>query len=182
MTATVISLISLFVAVGTFVLYFLTYRRDARIENENHLFKEKLTVYREIIEKMCPLIDYAAEFKLDLEDGGLADLSFRATRSEFLDNMQQAEEDAVDYITKHAIVVPENIVQALREFLFYDLQGFIFSTDSKIIEKHLDEYFSKADKVHDLMQEDLSVKGLNKSLALRIGARTYSIKKRIDSN
>lgn len=172
MTATIISLFSLFVAIGTLALYFLTYRRDARFENENHLFKEKLIVYRDIIEKICPLIDSAAEFKMEFRDGDPSDIRFEKIRNEFLDDMQEAEEDAVDYITKHGMIVPENIIKALEEFLFYDLRQSVHSSDKKIIEEHLNKYLDRADKVHDLMQEDLSLKGLNKSLALRIGART----------
>lgn len=156
----------------------LTYRRNRRLDNENHLYRIKIEAYSRILSEITVLLnrlqDYVKHFKNNFGDPNLPiereyEISSMATE---VDNLIFSFDESV---TKNSLVVSKDIVSKLSQFslkLFSEqVPDFNIKTTDNTIEI-LDDFIADiilaANEINESMRKDLSIDELNLSLYRRI--------------
>ena len=157
----------------TALILVLTYRRNRRIELENHFFKLKFDAYAEIVYEMESLFSRIRLVISDLDsairmENTMADEKLKTLGEEI--DKAIIESDLL--ITKHSIFFSENSVNYLGQFS-RNLYGYYTSaaTQENLLEK-INEYYDLqldlANKANIEIRKELKFEILNKALFQRI--------------
>jgi hypothetical protein len=165
----IFSIFAVVVSIGSFIIAMLSFNRNKRFENENHLYKIKMEKYHELVIKMSDIL-LSFDTKLDL-----ADFTLKNQTKENIDSLLEAAEEIDEevvvfgyYVSSHTLVYPKSIVQYLENFVDYLGDSDIEEGETKKQKGIIENCYGLADKILDAMRKDLNIDELNISLFKRI--------------
>lgn len=167
---------TLFFSLGALVFSLLTFMRGRRFDNANHLYKVKLETYNKILVELNRILskfqDQIFETQQILKnptDENLAKLESLA---------DEADDFAFrfnDFFVENSLVIPMNVLNTLSKFRDKLMDSGLVDTytsdlDSYILEigKVHDDLLNDADKINELLRQDLHIEVLNTSLYKRL--------------
>jgi len=174
----VISSIAVLVSGLAALFSFLTYRRNRKLENENHIFKLKIEAYSIILSELNTLIN---AFQKHLNKAKTF-ISKRNTNDLDEDNIDDSANEVDDLcfkfddtIVSNSLILPENILRSLEKISKKIMNEETVDSLSenrneafKRLDLMINEIISDANKLNDSMRKDIKIVELNLSLYKRI--------------
>lgn len=147
----------------------LTYRRNRRIENENHLFKTKTEIYNTLTRKAYELVhfyeDAYLEVKFAINVGNPKQIDFDKYSDEIDIKGYNFEKEAA----LHSLLLPIKVLDSIDEFVDAVIYG--ESPEELTLDtmrKTLLIVYEKVEVLINDFRKDLNVEVLNESLFRRI--------------
>src|SRR6476620_3647120 len=169
MTVQYLTLLSILVASGAFAISALTFRRNRRFENENHLYNLKTDTYNHLTRKVYELVAFYEDvyFKTKdlLENGNGEKIDFDSLTDDIDLKGYHLEKE----VACQSLLLPATVLASLEDFL--DLVIYDAPEEGPSLEYMNDtlvRIYSKAEEVINAFRLDLNVNQLNASLFRRI--------------
>lgn len=169
-TSDTLSAGALIISLSALVFSFFTYVKDRKRNNQDQIFQEKLTSYKELLHlarttylKFFDIIDYIQYFNGDQNQWNKKYNKISGSYYGLAFEFKYA-------LSKVSFIIPENICNELFE-LEFALTHFVTSgyhQDSELSMKAYDSLDERIDSIENLIKSDLSVNKLNLSLTKRI--------------
>jgi len=170
------SLITIIISSGALLFSFLNYRRNSRIDNENHLYKLKMDIYSKILFELGELIEKIDEHYLDLKDYSEGEISL--SKEEILEMEEELEDVCYafnNFITANSLVLPKDIIATLEKLCDDTIKKQFEINYQKLNHQALqhlnnltDDLINKANSINELMRKDLQIEKLNILLYKRL--------------
>ena len=156
----------------------LTYKRNRRLENENHLYRTKMDSYAIILGEITTFLNRLQDYVRQFKEYGNTALESTTSINE-INVLAKNVDDLIfafdESITKNSLVISQNVLDKLNLFslkLFgTEIPKAHLSKQEQIAEK-LDNYVAEvivdANDINKLMRRDLNIDELNLSLYRRI--------------
>jgi len=156
----------------------LTYRRNRRLENENHLFKLKVDAYAKILSELNSLVNNIQRH-VNSARSVLSNQNIKNRDEDKIDDSADEVDDLCfkfdDTIVANSLIMPENIISVLENISDKIMNGETVDSLSenpketlKKLDEVLNELISDGNNLNDLMRKDLKIAELNLSLYKRI--------------
>jgi hypothetical protein len=169
MTVQYLTLLSFLVSGGAFIISALTFRRNRRLENENHLYKLKTDTYNLLTRKVYELVafyeDVYFKAKDQVESGSMEKIDFDRLADDIDLKGYYLEKE----VACQSLLLPATVLTTLEDFL--DLVIYDAPEEEPTLEYMNDtllRIYSKAEEVINTFRVDLNVNQLNASLFRRI--------------
>lgn len=169
MTIQYLTLLSFLVSSGAFTISALTFRRNRRFENENHLYKLKTDTYNHLTRKIYELVAFYEDvyFKAKdlVENGSGEKIDFDSLADDIDLKGYYLEKE----LACQSLLIPATVLSSLEDFLdlvIYDTPEEEVSLE--YMNDTLVRIYSKAEEVINAFRVDLNVNKLNASLFRRI--------------
>ena len=171
---TILTIISIIAA--TFSI--LTFKRNKRLENENHLYRIKMDSYSKILQELTTLINRLQDYLKQFKDYSLLDFKSAITNDE-INKLAKRIDDLIfafdESVSKNSLVISKEILLELNLFslkLFgTEIPEAYQSKQEQLLEKMDDgiaEIIIDVNNINELMRKDLNIDELNLSLFKRI--------------
>jgi hypothetical protein len=164
-----LTLLSLMIAAGALIITTLTYRRNRRLENENHIYKIKTEVYGQLTQKAYELVNYYEdayfEIKEALETANPKQIDFDKYADDIDLKGYRFEKEAA----ANSLLLPQKVLDSLEDFIDSVLYG--EEPEGEKLEAMHETLLLVYEKVETLINDfrsDLNVQMLNESLFRRI--------------
>ncbi len=169
-------ILTLTASFGALIFSFLNYRRSRKMENENHIFKQKIELYSKILSQANSVLNELNSIvrqsreelvrSQDLSKSRLKDLAIKADKVSF---------EFDDFVIENCLIVPEKILIRINQLSKKLLQdSTLYGEYSELtnpldkVDKFINEmYFDIAD-IANLFRQDLHIDRLNTSLLKRL--------------
>lgn len=164
-----LTFISLLIAAGALAVSTLTYRRNRRFENENHLFRTKTDVYGTLTRKAYEVVsayeDAYFEVKEGVRSGNMRVKDIERYLEELDIKAYRFEKEAAF----HALLLTQAVSDSIEAFVdavIHDQAGEAPGVDT--LREGLLGVYEKVEGVVNGFRKDLNVEVLNESLFRRI--------------
>ena len=162
-----LTLASLLIAAGALGVSTLTYRRNRRFENENHLYRTKTDVYQMLTRKAYELVSFYEdayfEIKNAVENNNPIDIEKYGEEIDI--KAYRFEKEAA----AHSLLLPKKVLDSLEEFI--DAVLYRNDPEGPVVDSMHDTLITVYEQVEVLVNDfraDLNVEVLNESLFRRI--------------
>lgn len=169
------------ISVVAAVFSILTYKRNRRLENENHLYRIKMDSYAKVLGEITTFLNRLQDYVRQFKEYGSTTLELTSKDDE-LNNLAKNIDDLIfafdESVTKNSLVFSQDVLIKLNSFslkLFgTEIPEARQSKQVQIVES-LDNYVAEiiidANDINELMRRDLNIDELNLSLYRRIKSK-----------
>jgi hypothetical protein len=169
------------ISVVAAVFSILTFKRNRRLENENHLYRIKMDSYAKVLGEITTFLNRLQDYLKQFKEYGSTPLVSTTTKNELNDLAKNVDGLIFAFdesVTKNSLVISQDVLSKLNLFslkLFgTEIPEVNLSKQEHIVEK-LDNYVAEiiidANDINELMRRDLNIDELNLSLYRRIKTR-----------
>ena len=169
------------ISVVAAVFSILTYKRNRRIENENHLYRMKMDIYAKVLSEITTFLNRLQDYVRQFKEYGKTTLEL-TSKIEELNSLAKNVDDLIftfdESVTKNSLVISQGVLIQLNSFslkLFgTEIPKAHQSKQVQIVES-IDNYVAEiiidANDINELMRRDLNIDELNLSLYRRIKSK-----------
>jgi len=167
--------LTLFASLGALIFSLLNFRRNKRLDNENHLYKTKMEIYSKLLGELSEFINCYEDSILKAQE--YLDNRAVVTAEELdraADDIDEAAIDFINFIVKNSLVIPVGVTNHLEDFANYltriDMpdEDKISKATIKDLDKEITVIIEKANRINDLLRDDLQIEQLNSLLHRRL--------------
>ena len=166
------------ISVVAAVFSILTYKRNRRLENENHLYRIKMDSYAKVLGEITTFLNRLQDYVKQFKEYGSTPLE-STSRDDEINRLAKNVDDLVfafdESVTKNSLVISQDVLSKLNSFslkLFGTEIPEARQSKQKQIVEELDNYVAEiiidANDINELMRRDLNIDELNLSLYRRI--------------
>jgi hypothetical protein len=166
---TILSLIAIATSVGVFVIGMLSYKRNRRLDNENHLYKMKIDKYHEVLRQISSILkevdtalDLAHTCKFEESDKVEEELEDIALKLD-----EQIHEFNL-FTSSNSLLFPSRIIEIMEALVDELMEVNIEFEDLEEGEKITDKCYKLSEDIQVAMRKDLNIETLNIALFKRI--------------
>jgi hypothetical protein len=164
-----LTLVSMVIAAGALIVSTLTYRRNRRFENENHLYKTKTDVYQMLTRKAYELVSFYEDAYFEIKNAVENDNPVAVDVEKYGDEIDLKAYRFEKEAAFHSLLLPKKVLDSLEEFI--DAVLYRNDPEGPVVDSMHDTLISVYEKVEFLVNDfrtDLNVEVLNESLFRRI--------------